>query len=90
MKKIIVFVVIAAIAAYLLFWPVPIEPVAWRRRRRRHWKGLCRQRQARQRVSIWAGKVSAEDVAIDDNGYFYVGYDDGRIVRFDPDGGTPT
>ena len=29
MKKIIALLIVAVLAAYLLFWPVPIEPVAW-------------------------------------------------------------
>ena len=36
MKKIVlgVLALLAVLAAYLVFWPVPVQPVAWRRRRR--------------------------------------------------------
>ena len=84
-------VVIAVIAAYLLFWPVPIEPVAWQAPQAPALEGPYAVNDKLANVSQFGqGEgIGPEDVAIDDNGYFYVGYDDGRIVRFDPDGKHP-
>lgn len=91
MKKIAALVVIAVIAAYLLFWPVPIEPVAWQAPQAPALEGPYAVNEKLANVSQFGqGEgIGPEDVAIDDNGYFYVGYDDGRIVRFDPDGKHP-
>ncbi len=37
----------------------------------------------------WTGGVGPEDVAVDDDGNVYTGLEDGRILRFGPEGGEP-
>lgn len=81
-----------ALAAYLLFWPVPIDPVAWDAPEAPRLEGRFAKNGALADV-VRLGEgvgIGPEDVAIDRSGAAYVGYEDGRIVRFDPDGWQPT
>jgi sugar lactone lactonase YvrE len=69
--------------AYLAFWPVPIEPEAWRPPVARSWKrndGLA--------GATWAHRElrGPECVAFDAAGRVVTGLQDGRIVRFAADG----
>lgn len=91
MKKIIALLILAAIAGYLLFWPVPIEPVAWKAPKAPALEGPYAVNAALASArSLGEGEgAGPEDVAIDAAGYLYVGYVDGRIVRFNPDGSEP-
>lgn len=86
---------LAAIAitlfAYLAFWPVPIDPIAWNAPEA---PALAGEYEVNDRLAIverrgTAVGVGPESVAIDGSGAAYVGYEDGRIVRFDPSGGNP-
>ncbi len=91
MKKIIALLILAAIVGYLLFWPVPIEPVAWNAPKAPALEGRYAINEAlgsAERLGVDEG-FGPEDVAIDSNGNLYVGYVDGRIVRFNPDGTEP-
>lgn len=91
MKKIF-FVVVICLPAYLLFWPVPIEPVAWQAPTAPALAGQYKINAALADVEWLANDQGEgpEDVAIDANGQLYVGYVDGRIVRFDANGTNPT
>src|SRR5690606_25455560 len=91
MKKILLLAV-AALLAWLLFWPVPIEPVAWQAPEAPALEGIYARNDKLKDVT-WLGKdqgIGPEDVAIDADGNLYVGYVDGRIVRFSPNGEQPT
>jgi sugar lactone lactonase YvrE len=90
MKKVLLLT-LAAIAAYLFFWPVPIEPVAWQAPPAPALEGpFERNDRLNSFRSLGQGYGRGpEDVAIDDRGRLYVGYEDGRIVRFQPDGSGP-
>ena len=80
---------VAALFVYLLFWPVPIDPVAWDAPRDR---GLVDPFEANDRLRV-ASLVDLgphegpEDIAGGPDGRLYTGTSDGRILRFDPDGG---
>lgn len=90
MKKILI-ILSASIIAYLLLWPVPIEPVAWQAPKAPALEGPYAINTALAGVD-WLGKGQGEgpeDVAIDSGGKLYVGYVDGRIVRFDANGAHP-
>lgn len=91
MKKTIALLIVAAVAAYLLFWPVPVDPVAWNAPQAPALEGRYAINDALATVKrLGEGQgVGPEDVAIDDDGHLYVGYEDGRVVRFDPGGGNP-
>ena len=91
MKKILLLA-IAALLAWLLFWPVSIEPVAWQAPEAPQLEGVY-ARNGRLKDVTWLGKdqgIGPEDVAIDADGNLYVGYVDGRIVRFNPQGEQAT
>jgi sugar lactone lactonase YvrE len=81
-----------ALLAWLAFWPVPIEPVAWQAPEAPSLEGVYAPNErlaAVRRLAIGVG-IGPEDVAVDAVGQLYVGYEDGRLVRFDSDGGNPT
>ncbi|MDF1821274.1 MAG: SMP-30/gluconolactonase/LRE family protein [Alcanivoracaceae bacterium] len=90
MKKIILVLVLAALG-YLLFWPVPVEPVAWQAPQAPALDGAYAPNDRLAGVIRLAeGEgTGPEDVAIDALGMLYVGYDDGRVVRFDARGENP-
>ncbi len=75
-------VVAAALVGYLACAPVEAEPVAWDPPPAPSWTS---ERIAVQRVLEGEG-VGPEDVAVDETGRVYTGYEDGRIVRLQPDG----
>jgi len=85
--KLIAFAAIALLA-YLAFWPVPIAPFAWDAPPAPALEGRYAANDrlaAIRRVGVGAG-IGPEDVEIDAAGNVFVGYEDGRIVRFAPDG----
>jgi sugar lactone lactonase YvrE len=90
MKKLLLLM-LAAIAGYLLFWPVPIEPVAWQAPPAPALEGrFARNDRLNEVRSLGLNQgTGPEDVAIDGRGRLYVGYEDGRITRFRPDGSRP-
>ncbi len=80
-----------ALIAYLALWPVPIEPVAWDAPTAPALEGAFAPNDrlaAVRRMGAGAG-IGPEDVAVDAAGNIHVGYEDGRIVRFRPDGSEP-
>ncbi len=84
----VIIAVCAALALYLFFWPVPVEPVAWDAPVDR---GLVdpfdpndRLRRAR-RIDI-SPHEGPEDIVGGQDGYLYAAVLDGRVIRFRPDG----
>lgn len=90
MKKILLTLV-ALITGYLLFWPVPIKPVAWQAPATPTLEGRYATNDLLSgAVSLGLNEgIGPEDVAIDAEGLLYVGYEDGRVVRFEAHGGQP-
>jgi sugar lactone lactonase YvrE len=91
-------VVIAIVVLYLLFWPVPISPVAWIPPPAPTLTGQYQQNSLlsnTERLSLGTGTPSPgagfgpEDVALDAEGRIYSGLDDGRIIRLQVDGTRP-
>lgn len=77
----------ALLAAYLLFWPIDADPLAWQPP-----EPLAASRTPDSDLSgieLIGTRPAAgpEDVAIDANGRLYAGLLDGRIMQFDADGG---
>lgn len=75
---------LAVLLAYLLAWPVPIDPVAWQPPAAPALEDPYAPNDALasvRRIGEGVGE-GPEDVAVDEQGRFYVGYADGRIVRF--------
>ena len=84
-------VVLLITIAYLALWPVPIEPVAWQAPEAPALEGrfaVNDRLAAVERMGSGVG-VGPEDVEIDAEGNVFVGYEDGRIVRFAADGADP-
>jgi len=76
---------------YLLLWPVPIDPAAWTPPEAPELAGVYEPNTrlaSVERLGAGAG-VGPEDVAIDSQSRIYSGMEDGRILRFQPDGSQP-
>lgn len=89
--KIVIPAFILALLGYLLFWPVPVEPVAWQAPAAPALEGhyaINDRLAAVTRLGEGVG-IGPEDVAIAANGDLFVGYEDGRLVRFDAQGQSP-
>ena len=80
--------VIVTVLGYFLFWPVPVDPVA-------HVAsfnpGMTGPYSPNDKLSGTTHMVPGighgpEDVTLGPDGYFYAGLQDGRIIRFRPDG----
>lgn len=86
----VVFLIVLA-AAYLLFWPVRIEPVAVTLGPNPGFTAQYAPNEQLRQIR-WADAVfgpGPEDITFKD-GYVYSGLEDGRIVRVRIDGQTPT
>lgn len=82
---------IAAVIAYLLLWPVPISPVAWTPPPAPRLAGVYEKNNrlsGTERLSLGTG-FAPEDVTLDVENRIYTGMDDGRIMRLEPDGTRP-
>lgn len=75
-------------AAYLLAWPVPIEPVAWRAPVFAGYAGphAVNDRLAGLQHLPLAGAIGPEHIAIGPDGFLYTGVASGDVVRMRPDG----
>ncbi|MBN1572094.1 MAG: SMP-30/gluconolactonase/LRE family protein [Deltaproteobacteria bacterium] len=90
-RKTVAFTILAIIgilAAYLLLWPVPIDPAPYSPLKAPELTGVYEPNDYLskiERLGEGAG-VGPEDVAIDDGGNIYGGMEDGSIVKLSPDG----
>ncbi|MFY9179042.1 MAG: SMP-30/gluconolactonase/LRE family protein [Venatoribacter sp.] len=91
MKKITAVLALLALFAYLLFWPVPISPMAWQAPSIPKLEGQYATNDLLSQLSRLAVDygVGPETIAVDKQGFLYTGYEDGRIVRFDEQGQNP-
>lgn len=83
--------IVGLLFLYLLFWPVPIDPVAWTPPEPPTLSNVYQPNNrlaAVERLGVGAG-VGPEDVAVDDWGRIYAGMEDGRILRFQAEGKEP-
>jgi sugar lactone lactonase YvrE len=76
---------------YLLFWPVPITPVAWNPPIAPILEGDYAANSALASVERLGEGVGPkpEDIAVDAQGRIYGGFEDGRIMRWDLSGQSP-
>ena len=88
--KILQFILLlpAVCLFYLLVWPVEIDPVAWDAPIAPAMESSFAKNNFLKNVEILGlnDGIGPEDVAIDDNGNMYAGYDDGRIIKYDKTG----
>ncbi len=87
----IIFVVLVLLA-YLLLWPVTIEPRAWNAPRDRGYVGAFTPNQRLQEVErhVLPNSVGPEDIAIDAQGRPVFGVLSGDILRLEADGSFTT
>jgi len=89
LKKVLILLgaLVLLALAYLLLWPVPIDPAAWTPPEAPALEGVYAKNDllaAVQRFPV-QGR-GPEDVAVDGQGRLYAGLKDGRIVRMQADG----
>jgi len=83
---------LALSVAYLLLWPVPIDPVAWNPPDAPALTGdyaVNRSLASVERLGEGVGP-KPEDIALDSEGRIYGGFEDGRIMRWDRAAQNPT
>jgi sugar lactone lactonase YvrE len=90
MKRLLTWLglVAAALAAYLLFWPVPIDPVAWRAPQFDGYAGPYARNErlaAARRISI-APEIGPEHITFGPDGRLYTGTLSGAVLSMNPDG----
>jgi sugar lactone lactonase YvrE len=80
-------VVALAVLAYLLFWPVPIDPLPWKAPPNPGRTGVFAPNALLGAVEQPIARLGdgPEDIARGPDGWFYTGLADGSIVRFDLD-----
>ncbi|KFI07171.1 SMP-30/gluconolactonase/LRE family protein [Massilia sp. BSC265] len=93
MKKVfwIPMVLVLALTAYLAFWPVPIQPVAWQAPKSDGLTGAYAENSklANPATIDLDGGVGPESVTLAPDGKLYMGLLGGNILRFAALGGTP-
>ena len=93
MKRIILRLLITLVVgavAYLLLWPVPIDPVAWNPPPMPELTGVYAQNNELAKIErLSVNSDAPEDVAFDSQDRIYTGSNDGHIFRLQPDGTRP-
>ena len=82
--------VLVVVIAYLLLWPVPIDPVAWDAPKNRGYAGAFAANdklESLNRISM-NGLSGPEDGAVAPDGLLYMASHEGAIVQYDPAGQT--
>jgi sugar lactone lactonase YvrE len=81
---------LVALAGYLSFWPVPVEPVAWVPDADRGMVGAFAHSRSFDEAGFQAYEFGPgpEDVAVSPDGTLYSGLQDGRIMRLHPGAGA--
>ncbi len=85
MKKTIVLSITAVVTAYLLLWPVDIDPVAWEAPKDNGYVGSYSQNQQLSQIKRieLSGQVGPEDYALNKDGNIYFGLLNGDISYLD-------
>ena len=83
-------VFIGLFLVYLLFWPVDAEPVVWDPPAAPEMKGQFEPNNYLQDAEILGlnDGIGPEDIAVDEAGIMYAGYEDGRIIKYDGQGNS--
>jgi sugar lactone lactonase YvrE len=81
-------VIVAAAAAYLLFWPVPAEPVSWQAAVPPGYTGAYapNTRLSDLRTIDIGSEMGPEHIAIGSDGKLYAAMTSGNLLRMEPDG----
>jgi len=79
-------VIFAGFLAYLLWWPIPISPVAWSLPPNPGLTGAFEKNDVLAELQVIAlDGDGPEDLTMGTDGFLYTGVEDGRIIRFHPD-----
>jgi sugar lactone lactonase YvrE len=81
--------VVAGAAAYLCFWPIPVEPVSWPAPTPPGYTGIftSNTRLSGLRTIDIGSEVGPEHIAIGPDGMLYAAMTSGNLLRIEPDGG---
>src|SRR5215813_11177225 len=84
----VVAAVVAAVAAYFCFWPVPVEPVAWQPPIPTGFTGpyAPNTKLAGLRTIDIGKEIGPEHIKIGPDGKLYAAMMSGNLLRMDPDG----
>jgi sugar lactone lactonase YvrE len=84
----VVILLLSVLAGYLLFWPVPIDPVAWTPPVPPARTGVLAPNEDLATIERIAERIGTgpEDPAFGADGTIYSGFADGRIIRVMPNG----
>lgn len=77
-----------AVAAYLLFWPIPVTPVAWDAPQDPGYTGAHQPNerlQGLQRIALGEGQAGPEHI-VAHQGWLYTGLSNGEVVKVDTAG----
>ena len=86
----ILIIVVVLVLAYLLAWPVPINPVAWTPPPAPELTGIYAQNSELAKIErLPLNDIAPEDVAFDPQDRIYCGTLNGSIFRFQADGTRP-
>jgi len=91
-KALLISLILLALpVAYLLTWPVGIEPVIWQVPPNPGYAGIHAENQRLSGVETFAlgDNEEPEDLAVDNRGRIYAATRHGRIVRLQPDATKP-
>jgi sugar lactone lactonase YvrE len=82
---------IGVVVLYLFLWPVPIDPGVWEVAPKPPYEGDFAANTLLQDMDLFATPDThgPEDVAIATDGRIYVGVEEGKVLRYDPDGSNP-
>jgi hypothetical protein len=82
-RRVLPLALLSLVLGYLLFWPVPIDPVAWQPATNSRTVPNSSLSGVQSLPNVGPGP---ESVAIGRNGSLYTGLQDGRVVRMRADG----
>ncbi len=91
MKKLTGLTALILLSSYLFFWPTQVDPVAWQAPKAPALEGefqVNNKLSTVKRLAMAEG-IGPETIAIDTQGFIYTGYQDGKVVRFNPQGKQP-
>ncbi len=84
----VVALVLLGLAAYLCFWPIPVEPVSWHAQTPPSFTGAfaANTRLAGLRMIDTGSEFGPEHIVIGPDGKLYAAMASGNLIRMEPDG----